>query len=88
MANLYGTVQGFGKDGRANARPNSRIGQSELVTTAETWTGQVTVRMRDDGMFSVFVGPKGMPGTLVMTGLANEGERAVEFHEPEGALDE
>lgn len=87
MANLYGTVQGFGKDGRANASKNTRVGHSELVTTAQTWKGQVTVRMEADGSFAVYVGDKDDPGVLVMTGLANAGERAIEFHEAEGELD-
>jgi hypothetical protein len=75
VAEMYGTVAGYGEDGRLISRPNTRIGQTKIRTTAQARAGQVAVEVDRDGSFQVIVGPKDGPGALLIEGNCNDGER-------------
>lgn len=68
MANLIGYVEG--NKGRA-----SRVSPNIIGATLETWHGQITVNLKKDGEFDIYIGPKGSHGMLVASGNVDEGKR-------------
>lgn len=65
MASLYGRLQGS----RGEA---TRIGHQSIKAKLETWEGSIEVLLSKDGMFSVMIGDKSYPRTLVATGNVND----------------
>ena len=82
MANLIGYLDG--RRGRI-----SRLGNSRIAATLETWHGAISVDLGRDGSFQVDIGGKGSVGRAVLIGNVDEGHRhAIYVPEPPETLGE
>lgn len=68
MAALLGRIQG-------SRGPVTRLGHQTIDAKLETWHGAIAVELHADGCFSVYIGPKSVPASLIAQGNVNEGKR-------------
>jgi hypothetical protein len=80
MAALYGRMRAYTKDGDPASGETTRCAGGELVSTLETWDGAIRTTLTEDGTFSVSIGQKGTPHSLVITGNVNDGDRHYEVN--------
>lgn len=74
MANVYGRMQGFRYSGYPRNEEVTRCGDGAIEANLETWEGKVSVYLRQDGQFSVEIGPKhGRSKEIVMGNVGNDG---------------
>lgn len=72
MANLFGWVK---DEHKSNAKRHTRTSSTKLSSQLETWDGAIRTELDRDGNFTVYIGDKSNPRTIIATGNVNDGER-------------
>lgn len=75
MANLIGYLRDEHKSG---AKRQSRTSSTKLSSQLETWEGAIRTELDRHGNYTVYIGSKHNPSTLVFTGNVNDGSAVME----------
>lgn len=72
MANLYGRLRGYTLDGRPSSGEATRLGHGQIEADVETWDGKLSVHLKKDGSYYLYLGGKYDGGKLVARGNVDE----------------